>query len=582
MAISSTGTANLDSYYQQLVNYQISMEQKPMDAVTKQVDTLKIQKSLYTDLRAKFDALQSSVKALLSTDSFYSLVPGRTASVSTSATKGVINATAGSAAIVGNYTINITDLARGQKVRSNQQAYSDQGLKMNGTFVVGGAESRSVSASASNDTVSGFATSSTMISGQAELGSSNYFVETRQSEEGEWQFRLVDSNGTAMNIRKASTTDDSLTSAWQAIPTGGGNYNTGRGLSFDFGAIPGLYTAKYRTDAGAAGTTYTAKGASITVTSANSLEDIAESINTADYAAGNEISATIVDKQLIIQTTNTGKTKAIAAGDVGTDTILQSLGVLSNPGVYNPLNYDPITDSAQDSKFTVNGLEVTRANNSAITDVISGVSLNLEPSSEGLSATLKVSADSTTQRAAVDTFITKFNDVSKYVRSKIATTKNEDETYTRGGLAGDMTFRLFSSDMYTTLSGKYANSGQFSYLYELGMEFNSSNELTVTDATKLNDALKYNFGDVELFFEKIMGTMKDKVGAFAGDSGYVASSIKTNENQATFYNSRVTTMKSQLALRKTQLTNQYLLMQAQIEEMTRTQQTLQAGFSTTG
>jgi flagellar capping protein FliD len=136
--------------------------------------------------------------------------------------------------------------------------------------------------------------------------------------------------------------------------------------------------------------------------------------------------------------------------------------------------------------------------------------------------------------------------------------------------------------MFATLNRKYENDGKYAYLSDLGLEFNDSSELTLKDAGKLNDALKNNFEDVELFFEKLMGTMNNKVGVFAGTNGYVASAITTNESQSTFYNSRITSMKSQLDLRKTQLTNQYLLMQAQIEEMTRTQQTLQAGFSTTG
>jgi flagellar hook-associated protein 2 len=576
MAISSTSLANLDSYYQQLINYQISNEQKPMDVVTKQVDTLKIQKALYSDLSTKFNSLQSSIKALLSTDPFYSMVPGRATSISSSATQSVITASAGSAAIVGDYTINITTLARGEKARSDQQAYSDQGLNLNGTFVIGGAESRSVANGSTNSTVSGFSTSGTIISGQSELGTSDYFVETRETDTGEWEFRVVDGNGKAMNIRNASEDDDSLTTNWQAIPTGGGSYDTGRGLSFTFGADLGLYTANYRTN-GAAAIEYTAQGASITVSESDSLEDIAESINTADYADGNEISATIVDKQLIIQTKNTGSTKTISAVDAGTDTILQDLGILTGLGAYK--NFTAETDASQDAVFTVNGLEVTRSSNTAITDVITGVSLNLSPNSETLSATLSVTADSTNQKAAVDSFILKFNDLSKYVRSKIATVKNEDETYTRGGLAGDMTFRLFSGDMFTTLNGKYENDGEFSYLFELGLEFNDNNELTITDSTKLTDALKNKFNDVELFFEKIMGAMDAKVSIFAGTSGYISTAISLNENQTTFYNDRITSMKNRLDLRRTQLTNQYLIMQSQIEQMTNQQQTLQAGFT---
>ncbi|MBI9047910.1 MAG: flagellar filament capping protein FliD [Anaerolineaceae bacterium] len=575
MSISTNSIANLDSYYQQLISLQISSEQKPMDAITKQVDDLKIQKALYGDLNTKFTAFQSSIKALLSSDPFYSMEAGRSTTISSSSTQSVISATADSAAIVGNYTINVTQLATGQKARSDQQAYSDQALNLTGTFVIGGGETRSLANASVNDTVGSFSTSGTMISGQTELGTNSYSVETRQSEEGVWQFRLVDETGNAISIRNEAAANNSLTTSWQAIPTGGGAYDTGKGLTFEFGADSNLYTANYRTTS-AASVDYTALGGSISVLATDSLNEIANKINNADYATGNEISATIVDKQLIIQTTNTGETKSLAAADVGSGTVLQDIGVLTSPGVYK--NYSALTDASRNADFTINGLQVIRSSNTAITDVILGVSLNLAPNSEGLSATLSVVSDSKTTKSTVDTFISKFNDLSKYVKGKIATTKNEDETYSRGGLAGDMTFRLFNSNMFTTLNGKYENTGEYSYLFELGLEFNDENELIVADSTKLTDALTNNFNDVELLFEEVMTSLNNKVSIFTGTTGYVESAIETNDNQTTFYNSRITSMKARLELRKTQLTNQYLLMQAQIEQMTNQQATLQAGF----
>ncbi len=50
-----------------------------------------------------------------------------------------------------------------------------------------------------------------MISGQTELGSNTYVVETRQTDTGVWQFRVVDENGTAMNIRNQSAANNTLT-----------------------------------------------------------------------------------------------------------------------------------------------------------------------------------------------------------------------------------------------------------------------------------------------------------------------------------------------------------------------------------
>jgi flagellar capping protein FliD len=574
MAISTNSVSNLDSYYQQLLDVQISQEQRPIDAIKYQLDDLKVQKAMYDDLSGKFDSFQDTIKALLSTDPFYDMTPGRTASVNTSADQTVLLATAGSSAIVGSYAIDITQLARGETARSDKQSYSDQGLNLAGTFVIGGGETRSIANITSDSTVSGFATNGTLIEGQEELGTSTYFVETRQNEDGDWQFRMVDENGQAMSIRNDAADNDTVTTNWQNIPVGE-VYDTGRGLSVTFGADDSLYTAKYRTDS-ASSVDYTAQGAMITVTEQDSLEDIAALINSADYADGNQINATIVDKQLIIKTVNTGETKTLSAADVGGDNILESLGITNALGEYK--NYDVATDSARNSLFTVNGMSVERTQNTDITDVIAGVTLDFEPDSEGLSATVKVAADSTDSFEAVDAFVKKFNELSKYVKQKIATVKNEDETYTRGGLAGDVTFRLFSSDMFATLNRKYENDGEFRYLFELGLEFNDNNELTISDSTTLKNALKNNFSDVEKFFDQIMGTMNDKIGVFTGSTGYVETAIKTTESQQTFYESRKSSMEERLELRRTQLTNQYLAMQLEIEALTLTQQSLQAGF----
>ena len=574
MAISTTSVSNLDSYYQQLLDLQISQEQRPITAIQTQLDNLEVQKAMYDDLSTKFDGLQDTIKALLSTDPFYDMTPGRVASVNTTADQTVLVATASSSAIVGSYAIDITQLARGETARSDKQSYSDQGLNLTGTFVIGGGETRSVANEVTDTTVSGFATNGTIIEGQEELGSSTYYIETRQNEDGDWQFRIVDENGQAMSIRNEAADNDTLTTNWQDIPVGG-VYDTGRGLSVTFGADDALYTAKYRTD-GASSVEYTAQGAMITVSEQDSLEDIAALINSADYAEGNEINATIVDKQLIIKTVNTGETKTLSAADVGGDSVLQSLGITDAIGDYK--NYDSATDSARNSLFTVNGMSVERTQNTDITDVIAGVTLDFEPDSEGLSATVKIAADSADSFEAVDAFVKKFNELSNYVRSKIATVKNEDETYTRGGLAGDVTFRLFSSDMFATLNGKYENDGEYRYLFELGLEFNDDNELTITDSTALKNALKNNFDDVEKFFDELMSTMNDKIGVFTGSTGYVETAIETTESQQTFYESRKSSMEERLELRRTQLTNQYLAMQLEIEQLTLTQQSLQAGF----
>ena len=93
-------------------------------------------------------------------------------------------------------------------------------------------------------------------SGQKEIGSGTYYVETRNDGTSGWQFRVVDADGKAVSIKQGTGT--TYTANWQSIPTGGGSYDSGRGLTVTFGADSNLYQAASK-GAGAAQLAYTAQ-----------------------------------------------------------------------------------------------------------------------------------------------------------------------------------------------------------------------------------------------------------------------------------------------------------------------------------
>jgi ABC-type glycerol-3-phosphate transport system permease component len=90
-------------------------------------------------------------------------------------------------------------------------------------------------------TVVDFAVSPQMGEGVQELHTESYYVEVRQGPEtADWQFRLVDNVADPVAIAPIGQPAGTLTEDWQAIPQGGGQVDTGRGLSFTF-APPGAY-----------------------------------------------------------------------------------------------------------------------------------------------------------------------------------------------------------------------------------------------------------------------------------------------------------------------------------------------------
>ncbi len=103
-------------------------------------------------------------------------------------------------------------------------------------------------------TVTGFGTAASGASVTNELPSDTYYVEI-QGTAGAQQFRVVDSNGNAINI--AGVSGSASTSAWQSVTSvEGTTYDTGRGLTINFGS--GTLTDGTR-GAGAASVAYVAQ-----------------------------------------------------------------------------------------------------------------------------------------------------------------------------------------------------------------------------------------------------------------------------------------------------------------------------------
>jgi flagellar hook-associated protein 2 len=555
---SKSGIENLDSYYQNLVNYTLTQEKQPLTRYTAQKDTITVKKAAYSDLKTKFDALQSAINQLRSSNTSYAMKPGRSVSVSplTSNTT-VASATVSSTASTGTYKLSVTTLATAQEVRSTRQTYSNQALGLTGSFVIGGAAERSVSLVDSvPDTVASVSagSSSIILPSQKELGTGNYYIETRNDSTEGWQFRIVDADGNAQSVQEGTTSD--FTTDWQDIPTGGGAYDTGRGLTVNFGTDSNLYTAANKAT-GATQIAYEAKGTTIDVTSSMSLVDIKSLVNSGTYGSGNEVVASIVDNYLVLTNQSSGLKHTMKASD-STGSVLSSLGVISGGTLNTKV-------TAKDAAFSVNGMEMTRGSNTGLTDVISGVTLDLASDAEGKSANLVVKSDSTSSTSVINSFLTAFNDLTKYVRSKTSTTKNTDGTYTRGTLAGEYTVRYVGNELVTLMNQDYSNSGIYRNLTDLGISVSSDLSATISDSSKLTTALSTHFNDVTALMDTVMNTMAERVGIYAGTDGYVNKSIQTADSTITSLTDRINSINERMTKREAYLVKYYAQYQAEME-----------------
>lgn len=558
---SKSGIENLDSYYQNLINYTLVQEKQPITRLTEQKDAITVKKAAYTDLMTKFDALQKAMNKIRSSHVDFEMTAGRSVSVSPATTgTTVASATVGSSVSAGTYSLSVTALAKAHEVHSTRQTVTTgSALGLSGSFVIGGEAERSAEINAASPERNNVASISsdgtnTIVAGHKELGTGSYYIETREESAGVWQFRMVDADGVAQEIRDGNSSTG-FTSSWQNIPTDRA-YDTGRGLSIQFGeGVATPFTA------GSLQLDYVAKGATIDVTSSMSLIDINNAINEAAYGAGNEVVSSIIDNTLVLKNQATGSAHVMQASDNAGFSVLQDLGVLKS-STPDDVNTKVV---ASDAVFSINNMAMTRSSNSGLTDVISGMTLDLASDAEGKSANLVVKTDMSAAQNLIKSFLTAFNDLTKYIRGNTGTTKNADDTYTRGSLAGEFGVRNTGNELISMVNQDHSNTGIYQNLTELGLSVNSDLALAITDASKFSTALNNNFSDVKKLLDATMNTLANKIDSYAGTSGYVNQTIQNSETTVSNLTSRINSLNERINRREAALVKYYADYQAQME-----------------
>lgn len=129
---------------------------------------------------------------------------------------------------------------------------------------------------------------------------------------------------------------------------------------------------------------FTINGVEVTIGAEASLNDIRDAINAAvknalettdedkKIAKEKSFNATIINHQLVLTADATGESNALSVDGDGDD-ILRDLGIWNGTDDFQ----HAALQEAQNAKFFVNNIEVIRSSNSAIDDVIEGVTLNL-------------------------------------------------------------------------------------------------------------------------------------------------------------------------------------------------------------
>lgn len=556
--VDVSSTTTLSSYFTNLVSNLMAIERQPLTRMTQQRDALNVQRGVYLDLRSQLSDLKQQVQALRSSSPFFTLKSGRSVTVTEPSVNGatVVSASASASAVVGDYRIQVSQLARAEQWVSAEQAATDRPLGKRGVFYLGGTGVAAASLPSSSPIVASVNVGG-VGSGLRELGSGSqaegtaYVLEVRQGDSG-FEFRLRAADGGVVAIYDKAKADGSLTSDWQVLSPGE-VYDTHRGLVITFGESP---------EAGTVAIDYQAAGVAVNVVESDTLEDVVNKINAVIQPEGRDVVASMVGTHLVLTARQTGVVHRMLyqyVAEVGGD-----WGETVPP--------EPEAWQARDVQFTVNGISFTRARNSNLTDVIYGVSLQLAADAEGKSATLRVTADFGQARSAVEAFASKFNAVMAYLEDKMAITKQGD-TYTRGALANDTVFSELRFRLLSAVMQHYEGTGLYNSLSEVGLTLNESLRLSLTDVARFESALRENPQAVEAIFDAVMNVVDNELEQFIGGSGYLTQSVGLLDRQMTDLGSDIARFQSYLSDREAMLTQQYAQIQAQLISLSYAQQT---------
>ena len=260
-------------------------------------------------------------------------------------------------------------------------------------------------------------------------------------------------------------------------------------ISFDFGTISGGTFANGKYSGGAS---FASSGSGIkTVTidpSNNSLSGIRDAIN----AAAIGVTATIVNDggsspyRLALSSALSGKAGSIKI----------TLDSASDPALSALLNHDPAatqglseTASARNAELSVDGIAVSKPSNT-ITDMITGVTLNLLKESAGTATSVSIARDTASVATAVNGFVKAYNDISQTLRDASAYNAT---TRTAAILNGEASVRTIQTQLRSILSTSVAGGASaFTGLSQIGVSMQKDGLLAV-DNGKLTTALNANF-----------------------------------------------------------------------------------------
>lgn len=223
------------------------------------------------------------------------------------------------------------------------------------------------------------------------------------------------------------------------------------------------------------------------------------------------------------------------------------------------------TDNELNSKLTFNGINIQRNSNS-VDDLVTNVTFDLKSVMEVTDNDISVGVniDKDAIKGKVEEFVKKFNETYTYIKNRFTT-----DSLGRGIFVGDTTAMSLMNKLSNTVISKIEgiSDDKINYLSELGISFDPNLGLSVSDSSKLENAIKNTPTQVSDIFNSDSGIAKSlytTVDSYLGANGTIANMTNSHDKNLNYLNDRISAINDSIEKSASVLRSQYEQLQIQL------------------
>jgi flagellar hook-associated protein 2 len=258
-----------------------------------------------------------------------------------------------------------------------------------------------------------------------------------------------------------------------------------------------------------------------------------------------------------------------STGDVGIAANEASGGLLDALG----LTVASTLQHGQNAVFSVNGGDtISSASNTLDATALGITGLTAKVASE-TTQTITVGVDATSMKAVIQNFIDQYNRLQSSIDDQTKTSIDSNGKVTTSILSDNREVQNLASALRTRVFASVPGlSGTVKRLENLGIDFDSTGQLSIKDSAKLDNALSNNSADVAAFFSTTT------TGFSANIYGYLGTVLSSGGGLSVMNNNLVAqdnSIEKQIAALQAQLDNERETLTVAFEAMQSAQTTFQ-------